>query len=169
MIIIIIVLLILSTFLQSTTSLYLGYTYENLSIFSTLYVLITLMIIKTHFENKKKYFFLLIFLGIIIDISYTGTFGLNSCLFIVCYYISVSFHSFFPYNCFTISVSNLLCVFIYHIISFLFLVLFKYDSYSITALLKILSHSILMTITYSNIIYWIMYFITKKYQLKPIK
>ena len=164
-----IILLLLSTFIQGTTSNYLGYTYNNLSIFSTIYVLIALLILNPYFENKKKYFTLLIIFSLIIDIAYTNTLFLNTFIFLICYYISKMFHFFFPYNWITISISNLLCITTYHTITFLLLMILKYDSYSIANLTKILSHSILMTIVYSIIVYVIITLINKKIQIKEVK
>ena len=169
MFIISIIVLLISTFIQGTASNYIGYTYDNLSIFSTLYVLISLMILNPFFENKKKYFCLLVIFSLIIDIAYTNTPGLNTGLFLVIYYFSKAFHFFFPYNWFTISLSNLIAVTIYHTLTFLLLMILKYDTYTISILLKILSHSILMTIIYSSTIYTILVLIVKKFELKEVK
>jgi hypothetical protein len=163
------VILILSTFIQGTISNYLGYNYNNLTLFYTIYVLIALLILNPYFENKKKYFTLLIVFGLITDIAYTNTFLLNTCLFIICYYLSKIFHFFFPYNWLTISLSNLLSISVYHIISYIFLTILRYDTYSLSALLKVLSHSILMTIIYSNIVYVVLILINKKFQIKEVK
>lgn len=164
-----IITLLLSTFIQVTISNYLGYTYNNLSIFSTIYILIAILILRPYFENKKKYFTLLIIFSLIIDITYTNTLFLNTFLFIICYYISKIFHSFFPYNWLTISVSNLICITIYHTLTYLFLTILKYGIYQVSNLTKILSHSILMTIMYSIIVHVALSFVTKKLQLKEVK
>lgn len=164
-----IITLLISTFIQVTISNYLGYTYNNLSIFSTIYILIAILILRPYFENKKKYFTLLIIFSLIIDITYTNTLFLNTFLFIICYYISKIFHSFFPYNWLTISVSNLICITIYHTLTYLFLTILKYGIYQVSNLTKILSHSILMTIMYSIIVHVALSFVTKKLQLKEVK
>ena len=161
--------LLISVFIQGTISNYLGYTYSNLSCFSTIYILIALLIINPYFENKKKYFTLLIIFSLIIDITYTNTLFFNSFLFIICYYISKIFHNFFPYNWLTISVSNLMCIIIYHTITFFMLTILKYGVYQISNLTNILSHSILMTIIYSIIVHVVLSFINKKFPLKEVK
>lgn len=164
-----IIVSILSILIQGTVSNYIGYTYENLSLFSTLYVLIALLIIQPFFENKKKYFVLLIMFGLMIDIAYSDAFFLNTSLFIVAYYVSRVFHFFFPYNLFTINISNLLSVFLYHIISFLFLSILQYDYYTFGVLLKVLSHSIIMTFIYTSLLYVVITFARKKFELKDVK
>lgn len=169
MMLISIITLLLSLLIQGIASNCLGYIYTNLSIFSTIYILVALLILNPYFENKKKYFVLLIIFGIIIDITYTHTFLFNVCLFIMCYYISKCFHFFFPYNSITISVSNTISIFAYHIVSFVILSILKYDVYNISNLTKILSHSILMTIIYGNILYVLITLIVKKFELKEVK
>lgn len=169
MMLISVITLLISIFIQGIISNYLGYTYDNLSIFSTIYILIAILTLRPYFENKKKYFTLLIIFSLIIDISYTNTLFLNTFLFIICYYISKIFHSFFPYNWLTISVSNLICITFYHIITFLLLTILKYGVYQLSNLTKILGHSILMTIIYSIIVHVVISFISKKFELRGIK
>lgn len=169
MMIISIIALIISIFLQGLMSRYFGYTYTDLSLFSTIYVLIVLLIIVPYFSNKKKYFALVLFFGFIMDVVYTDVFLLNVSLFVVAYYFSKAFHSFFPYNWLTVSVSNLLCVFMYHIISFLFLEVLGYDSYSFFNLFKILGCSVISTVIYSSLVYVIIEFVYNKFQLKEVK
>lgn len=169
MMILSIILIVLSSLIQGAISNYLGYTYTNLTIFSTLYTLIALLIIRPHFENEKKYLVFLIITGLIIDIVYTNTFILNACIFVVTYYFSKIFHFFFPYNLFTMNISNLLSVFIYHIISFLFFNILRYDNYTILVLVKILTHSIIMTIIYTSVLYLIVELISRKFELKEVK
>ena len=169
MMILSIITLILSMIIQSITSNYTGYIYSSLSIFSTIYVLLSLLILNPYFENKKKYFILLIIFGLITDLLYTNTTIFNTTLFIVCHFISKTFHFIFPYNWLTVSTSNLICISAYHIITFILLNILKYDSFSISNLSKILYSSIIMTIMFSIIIYLIINFVTKKYELKEVK
>lgn len=164
-----IIALIISTLLQGLMSRYFGYTYANLSIFSTIYTLIVLLIIAPYFTNKKKYFALLLIFGFIMDVVYTDVFLLSVSLFVVAYYLSKTFHSFFPYNWLTISVSNLLCIFMYHTVSFLFLEVLGYDSYSFFNLFKILGCSIISTFVYSSLVYVVVGFVYEKFQLKEVK
>lgn len=169
MILLSIISLIITCLFQGIISNYLGYTYESLSIFSTIYILLNLLILKPYFENEKKFFALLISFGLITDIAYTNTFILNTCFFIIVYYFSKVFHSFVPYNFITVNISNLLGIFLYHTLSFLFLWILKFDNYSIGMFLKILSHSVIMTFLYTSAIYFIIQFFYQKLGLKEVK
>ncbi len=158
----------LSFLLQGIISNYQGYTPNNLSWFLTIYPLINLLILVPHFDNKKKIIILIIIFGILTDIIYTHTIILNACLFALIYYFSKTFHFLLPYNLLTMNISNILSIMIYHILSFLLLAISRYDSYSLLLLGKVLSHSLLMTIIYTSILYLLIEWITKKFELKEI-
>ena len=161
-----IILLIISFLLQGLVSNFIG---VNSSIFYTVYVLISLLIIYPHFENKKKYLILLFIFGLLMDLVYTNTTLLNVSLFFIIYYFSRMFHFFLPYNLLTINISNILSVFIYNIITFLMLVILRVDSYSFISLIKLLGSSILMSIIFTSIVYWLVNYLKKRLDLKEVK
>ena len=160
------ILLIISFLLQGLVSNFIG---VNSSIFYTIYVLISLLIIYPHFENKKKYLILLFIFGLLMDLVYTNTTLLNVSLFFIIYYFSRMFHFFLPYNLLTINISNILSVFIYNIITFLMLVILRVDSYSFISLIKLLGSSILMSIIFTSIVYWLVNYLKKRLDLKEVK
>lgn len=166
MMILSIILLIISFLLQGLVSNFIG---VNSSIFYTIYVLISLLIIYPHFENKKKYLILLFIFGLLMDLVYTNTTLLNVSLFFIIYYFSRMFHFFLPYNLLTINISNILSVFIYNIITFLMLVILRVDSYSFISLIKLLGSSILMSIIFTSIVYWLVNYLKKRLDLKEVK
>lgn len=166
MMILSIILLIISFLLQGLVSNFIG---VNSSIFYTIYVLISLLIIYPHFENKKKYLILLFIFGLLMDLVYTNTTLLNVSLFFIIYYFSRMFHFFLPYNLLTINISNILSVFIYNIITFLMLVILRVDSYSFISLVKMLGSSIIMSIIFTSIVYWLVNYLKKRLDLKEVK
>ena len=166
MMILSIILLIISFLLQGLVSNFIG---VNSSIFYTIYVLISLLIIYPHFENKKKYLILLFIFGLLMDLVYTNKTLLNVSLFFIIYYFSRMFHFFLPYNLLTINISNILSVFIYNIITFLMLVILRVDSYSFISLIKLLGSSILMSIIFTSIVYWLVNYLKKRLDLKEVK
>ena len=169
MMILSIILLVISFLFQGIMSNFLGYILGNISIFSTIYVLITLMLIYPYFENKKKYFLVLVIFGWLVDVVYSNTFLLHISLFYVIYKFSNFFHFFFPYNLVTINVSNVLGVFIYHILSFVVLSLLRYDNYSLIMLVKVLGSSIIMTVIYTTISYLVIKLLRQRIELKEVK
>ena len=169
MMILSVITVIVSFLIQGIMSNCLGYHFQSLSIFLTVYPLIAILVLVPYFENHTKRYFFLFIVGLIIDVVYTHTFILNACLFIGIYFFSSFFHFYFPYNLLTINISNLLSIFIYHIFTFVFLFLMRYDNYSIMLLLKVLSHSIIMTIIYSSMVYLIVKFFFDRFHLHEIK
>lgn len=165
-----IILLTISFLLQGVLSNFLAYISGGISILSTFYVLITLLILSPYFEgNRKKFIVLLIIFGGLIDLVYCNTFLLNIGIFYVVYKFSAVFHFFLPYNLVTINVSNLLGVFIYHILSFILLSLFRFGNYSIMMLVRMLGCSVIMTIVYTTISYFVVNIVRDKKELKEIK
>lgn len=169
MMIVSIVSLIFSCIIQGILSNYLGYTYSDLSYFSTIYILINFVVLKPYFENDKKYLLILIIFGFAMGIGYTDAVFLNVFLFLGTYYFIKIFHFFFPYNFFTLNISCLFSIFLYHTITFLFLFLLKSDYYTIDMLFHIIVRSIPMTICYSSFLYFILGYIFKKFELREIK
>ena len=164
--IIIIVYTIISFLLDALTSNLINTTLNNPSIFNTIYSVICLVIIYNYFDNDNKYLKVLLILGILFDIVYTGTILLNIIIFLVIYIIIRIINDYIPNNLLTINIKSLLAIAIYHIMSYLILDIVHYDNFT-SKLLMILPRSIIMTIIYTSLSYVIfkkIYF--KKYSKK---
>ena len=157
----------ISFLLDGLISNYISINIVNPSYLRTIYSIISLVVIFNYFENSKKYLYILIILGILFDIVYTNTFLLNIVLFLLIYLILKQLDFYLPNNIFTINLKSLICISIYHIASYLILLLSQYHNYKFKILTLILSRSIIMTIIYTTISYLILkkiYFI--KYDKK---
>ena len=165
--IIIIIYSIISFLLDGLISNYTSINIINPSYLRTIYTLVSLVITFNYFDNKKKYLYLLIILGILFDIVYTNTFILNIFIFYIIYLVLSKLDYYIPNNLITINIKSLISISIYHIISYLILLLSNYNNYPFILLTSILSRSIIMTIIYTTISYLIIkkiYF--KKYDKK---
>lgn len=169
MMIISITLLIISFLLQGTISNVIGYPPTDTSIFFTIYPLIALLILYPHFENRNKFLLLIAIFGILTDLVYSNTFIFNTCLFYIIYIMNKGFHFFFPYNLFTISISSLLAIYTYHVITFLFLILLNFGNYNFIMLVNSLINSTIMTIVFTIIMYSIVNFLKQHFDLKEVK
>lgn len=169
MIIVSIISLLLSLFIQGLVSNFQGFTIDNLSIFSAIYLLITLVVLQPYFESDKKFLILILIFGMLLDITYSNTFILCTCIFVAIFYFNKLLNFFFPYNLFTVNLFSILSMIIYHVLTFLFLVLLKFDAYSILVLLKIIACNIIMTILYTSVMFLVIEFIYKKFRLKLVK
>lgn len=164
--IIAIIYVIISFLLDGLMSNILPFNLVDPSYLKTIYSIISLVILYNYFDNKQKYLKILIILGIFFDIVYTNTFILNIIVFLVIYIILSIVDYMLPTNIITINIKSISCIFLYHILTYIILLLANYNSYSIKLLGIILLRSIIMTIIYTTISYLIM---NKIYDNKLIK
>ena len=164
-----IIYLVLSLILDGFMSNIFSSTLNEISLFTTIYCVISFVIIYPYFDNNKKYYILLGIFGILFDILYTGTFIFNMVIFLIIGIIIKVLYNIFPENIFNTNVIGIICVSFYHIISYVILELVSGVSYDFMLLIYIIIHSILMTIIYSSISYFMMKFIYNKYNIKYIK
>ena len=169
MIIVSVISLLFSLFLQGLVSNFQSYTMHGLSIFSAVYMLLTLVVLQPYFENDKKFLILIIIFGVLLDITYSNTFILCTCIFLAIFYLNKLLNFFFPYNLFTVNLFAVLSMVSYHILTFLFLVILNFDSYNIIILLKVIGCNLIMTIVYTSIMYYLIDFVYKKFKLKIIR
>ena len=167
--IIAIIYIILSFLLDGLISNYIPVNINNLSYLTTIYSVISLVIIYNYFENEKKYLIIITILAFLFDIVYTNTFPLNIIIFILIYILIKNLNYFIPNNLFTINIKTLLAVTIYYLLSYIILLLVHYNKYPINILYMTLYKNIIMTIIYTTISYIIIKKIYYKYYDKKIK
>ena len=165
----IIIHVIISFLLDGLLSNHIDTNIINPSYFLTIYTLVSLTIIYNYFENDKKYLYILIIVGILFDIVYTNTLLLNVFIFLVIYLFIKSINYYIPNNLFTINIKSLIAITIYHILTYILLLMANYYHYSLKFLGIILSRSIIMTIIYTSISYLIFKKIFFKKYDKKIK
>lgn len=169
MIIVSVISLLFSLLIQGLMSNFFGYTIDNLSIFSAVYVLINLVVLMPYFEDNKKILIILIIFGLLMDMVYSNTCIFCTCIFLVIFYFNKMLNFFFPSNLLTINIFSILSMIVYHVLTFIFLVILKFDSYGILVLLKVIGCNIIMTIIYTTILYFLISFVYKKFDLKIVR
>jgi len=164
-----IIYLVLSFILDGFMSNIFPSTLTDISYFTTLYIIISFVIIYPYFGNERKYYILVMVFGLLFDILYTGTFIFNLILFFgIGIFIKV-LYNIFPENVFTTSIISVLCIMIYHVISFAILGLISNISYDFMLLIDIVIHSLFMTILYTSISYFVMKIVYNRFNIKYIK
>lgn len=164
-----IILLIISFLFEGFISNYFSSSLTDLNFFSTLYTLITLVVIYPYFYNEKKYYILLIIFSFLIDITYTNTLILNVVIFI-CISLMVKFLNFIlPENILMVNIMSLSSVIMYHVLSYAILTIINYNTYPFFLLLDICINSIIMTIIYTTFIYFVSRFLYTKFDMKQIR
>ena len=164
-----IIYLVLSFILDNFMSSIFPSTLNDISCFTTIYIIISFVIIYPYFNSEKKWYVLLIIFGILFDILYTGTFIFNMVLFLVIGIVIKLFNNVFPENVVTTNVISVISIMVYHIVSFVILNLVSSISYDFVLLINIIIHSIIMTIVYTSISYFGMKYIFNRFNVKQIK
>ena len=167
--IVILIYIILSFFLDSIVSNYVGYELMNISYLKTIYSLVALIISYNYFDNHKKYIYIIVFLGMFFDIVYTNTFMLNIFIFLIIYLLLNKLDYLIPNNIFTINIKSLICIYTYHILTYIILLMSHYNEYNIKILFNIILRSSIMTIVYTTFSYILIKKIYVKFYDKKIK
>ncbi len=144
-------------------------TLSDVSIFSTIYTIVAVVVIYPYFMNEKKYFLIVGFWGLLFDFVYTSTFPLNLLIFLLIGFIVKLLNNLLQSNVLTNNLISFLCIVFYHIFSFVILTIVEYGDYNIMLLFNIIIHSILMTLIYATVGYFIFKLIFSKFGLKQIK
>lgn len=167
--ILVILISIISFFLQGIVSNYLNYTIINPSIFSTIYTLVALVILNKYFENQNKYYLVVFIFGLLYDIVYTNTFILNAVLFLAISIIAKLLLDIFSDTLINLNIINLLSIIIYHSLIFAILRIIGYNIYSFKLLFTIISHSIIMTIIYTTVLSLLTNYLFVKFEIKSVR
>jgi len=137
----------------------------NLSLFTPLLTLISIIIIYPLYIKKEKEYLITIFVtGIIYDLLYTNQLFLNGIIFILIGLIIMNLYKKITINYFNILIISLIIIIIYILIESLILLIFNVVPITINKILYILAHSILLNLIYSELLYVIMKHIPKKYK-----
>ena len=167
--IIIVIYAVISFLFDGLSSLFITSNIYSPSIFSTIYTVISLVIIYNYFDNDNKYLKILITLGILFDIVYTNTFLLNVFIFIIIYMVMKVLNDYIPNNLFMINIKSSIAIVTYHLLSYMILFIVHYDKYYVKELFLIISRSIVMTVIYTSVSYLIIKKIYFKKYVKKIK
>lgn len=164
-----IIFLIISLILEVVMSNFFVSTLTDVSLFSTIYSVVALVILYPHFNNDKKFYLLAILCGVFFDILYTSTFAFNVILFIVVAFTIIMLYNAFPPNVFMTNLISFISIIIYHLFSFIVLNLFSSMSYNFFVFFNIILGSIFMTIIYTTISYYVMTFIFDRNGVRYVK
>lgn len=141
----------------------------DVSYFTTIYTVISFVVIYPYFYNKKKYYILLIIFGILFDALYTSTFIVNVFIFLGIGFVIYLFNNILSDNIFMINIISIIAIITYHLLSFIILSIAGYANYSFLLLGRIIVHSIIMTIIYTSLSYLIIKTLFNRFDIKEIK
>lgn len=141
----------------------------NTDLLNPLLTLVTLIIIYPYFYNNEKKYYLICFLvGILYDIIYTNTLGLNAIIFLIIGFFVKKINIFISNNFINVSFISLIIIILYRVISFFILILIGYINLDFNKLLHSITSSLLLNIIYTIILYLITDNISRKKHITKI-
>ena len=141
----------------------------DVSYFTTIYTVISFVVIYPYFYNKKKYYILLIIFGILFDALYTSTFIVHVFIFLGIGFVIYLLNNILSDNIFMINIISIIAIITYHLLSFIILSIAGYANYSFLLLGRIIVHSIIMTIIYTSLSYLVIKTLFNRFDIKEIK
>ena len=141
----------------------------DVSYFTTIYTVISFVVIYPYFYNKKKYYILLIIFGILFDALYTSPFIVTVFIFLGVGFVIYLLNNILSDNIFMINIISIIAIITYHLLSFIILSIAGYANYSFLLLGRIIVHSIIMTIIYTSLSYLIIKTLFNRFDIKEIK
>lgn len=164
--IVVLITVIVSFFLESIVSNFVGI---DSKVLVPLFTLVSLIIIYPYFNsNNKDYFKTCIVIGLFYDFVYTDTFILNAMAFLTIGYFITKYNYLFSTNSVNLCIMIPLSVTLYRIFIYSILCLAGFISFNTDNLFLSIYSSIVINIIYGLIVYIITNYFAKKYRIKKI-
>lgn len=159
------IIIIISIILDGVLSNFLPYTIGNLSYFTPLLTLVSLFLIYQFYIKKtKKYYIVALIMGLIYDLLYTNLLFYNSILFLIIAILIKYLYKNFEVNYFNIILYIIVIITSYEIIQALIILSFQLVPITISKLIYKIIHSLILNIIYTEIVYFIIQKLPKKYK-----
>ncbi len=164
----VVIISIVSLFLDLILSNFLPYMVNDLSLFTTMFSTITIFLVYKLFDDDKKYFIYSFIFGVIYDLFLTNLFLYDGIVFLFIAYISYLIYKNFEVNSIRNVIYIVLIIIIYELVFALSILLFNLVPISINKVFYKITHSLISNIIYGEFIYFIIKHITKKYRIRKI-
>ena len=159
------IIIIISIILDGILSNFLPYTIGNLSCFTPLLTLVSLFLIYPFYVKKtKKYYIVALVMGLIYDLLYTNLLFYNSILFLIIAILIKYLYKNFEVNYFNIILYIIVIITSYETIQALIISSLQLVPITISKLIYKTTHSLILNIIYTEIVYFIIQKLPKKYK-----
>ena len=159
------IILIISVYLDGLLSLFLPYIPGQLSIFTPMLTIVSLLIIYPLYRKKeKKYFITLFITGIIYDLLYTNLLFYNGLVFILFGFIIKFIYKNLDVSSIKLIFYEILIIVAYELLISLFILIFNLVPISINEIVYKITHSLLLNLIYSEFLYLVIKIIPKRYK-----
>lgn len=160
-----IIILIVSIISDGVLTNFLPYLVNDLSIFTPLLTVVSIFVIYPLNRKKETKFFILIFIvGIIYDLLYTNLLFLNGLLFVLITLISKIIYKNFETSYFKLILYTIIIIVIYETTYAGILLIYKIVPITFYKLIYKISHTLILNVIYTEILYLIINKLPKKYK-----
>ena len=140
------------------------------SIFTPLFLLVSLTLLYPYFKNKKISFIIVcVICGLIYDITLTNSCFINTLSFGICGGLIVLIYNYVNYNIYSSNIINLIIIIAYRIITYLLLCIVDFIIFDEMLLLESISNSLISNIIYGIFIYLLMDVLSKLFRIKRVE
>lgn len=158
------IIVIVSLILDGILTNFLPYMVSDLSIFTPLLTVVSLVVIYPFFKkDKKKYLTYSFIVGIIYDLLYTNLLFFNGLIFLVVGLLIIILYQNIGNNYLKIILNIVLVIISYELLTVLVIFCFNLVPLTLDKVIYKISHSLLLNIIYGEVIYLILKKIPKKY------
>lgn len=157
----------ISFLLDAFLSIYIPISITNNNILVPMFTLVSLIIILPYFNNDEaNYLKICLLFGLLYDITFTNTLGLNAALFLVIGYVVIFINNGLSNSLVSLIIKMVVSIVLYNILLYLILIMLDYMDYGIMSLgIKILK-SLLLNCIYLIVLYFTTNIIAKKLHIK---
>ncbi|MCI8347805.1 MAG: rod shape-determining protein MreD [Bacilli bacterium] len=162
-----IIIVIISFLLDGILTNFLPFGVGDLSLFTPLTTLVSMVVIYQffyHSHNQKKYLIAATITGFLYDLFYTNLLFFNSLLFFLIAYFTMILYKQIGESYIKIIFHVLIIIVSYELVTSLCIIVFNLVPISINRILYKISHSLLFNLIYAELIYIIIKLIPKKYR-----
>ena len=159
------IILTISIILDGVLTNYLPYLVNDLSFFTPLLTVVSIFILYPLNRKKEKKFFIIMFIvGIIYDLLYTNLLFLNGLLFVLITLISKIIYKNFETSYFKLIIYTILVIIVYETVYAGILFIYRIVPITLYKLIYKISHTLILNIIYTELLYFIINKLPKKYK-----
>lgn len=159
------IIIIISLILDGLLSNFLPFMVGNLSIFTPLFTVVSIMIIYPFFRKreKNKYLITLAMTGLIYDLLYTNLLFLNMIVFVILGFCTMLSHKYLDTNFIMILIKTIALIILYQALTSFYFWVFQVVPVSWNDFLYLVEHTLLINIIYAELGYILIRILPKKY------
>ncbi len=160
-----IVILVVSFFLDGILSNFFPYIVGDLSLFTPMITIVSFVIIYPFFVKRKSIYFLCCFItGLFYDFMYTNLLFYNAILFLILGFVIFILYKYIQPNWFTILLFIVLVIVSYECLNAIIILIFQLVPMTFSRLIYKISHSLLLNLIYGEILYLIVLLLPKRFK-----